>query len=167
MSQQVTVVRQKATSVRCPATKRLRLWVQTALDAAHYRAPIALTVRLVDEPEGLSLNRQYRNKAYATNVLSFPYEAPTLPQKGGDKEDAADKKAPIYLGDLVICMPVVLNEAIEQHKTRTAHTAHLIVHGVLHLLGYDHETDDQAQQMEQIEVHALRQIGIENPYIAD
>ncbi len=161
MSERVTVIRQKASVLRCPTAVRMQPWVQAALDAADHQEPVALTIRFVDEDEGLSLNQQYRHKKYATNVLSFPYEEPAFP------EDLADSDDPTYLGDLVICMPVVLSEAVTQHKLPAIHTAHLVVHGVLHLLGYDHETDAEAEQMEQIEVNAMHQLGFENPYIAD
>ena len=161
MSNRVTVIRQKASALRCPTAVRMRTWVEAALDAADYQEPVALTIRFVDEEEGLSLNQQYRHKKYATNVLSFPYDEPDLP------EDMAGSDEPAYLGDLVICMPVVLSEAATQHKLPATHTAHLVVHGVLHLLGYDHETDAEAERMEQIEVNAMQQLGFENPYIAD
>lgn len=161
MSERATVIRQKASVLRCPTAARMRPWVEAALDAASHQAPVALTIRLVDEEEGLLLNQQYRYKKYATNVLSFPYEKPALP------EDMADSDEPNYLGDLVICMPVVLSEAATQHKLPAIHTAHLVVHGVLHLLGYDHETDAEAERMEQIEINAMQQLGFENPYGAD
>jgi len=161
MSNRVTVIRQKASALRCPTAARMQLWVEAALDAASHQAPVALTIRLVDEEEGLSLNQHYRHKKYATNVLSFPYEMPELP------EDMADLDEPNYLGDLVVCMPVVLSEAVTQHKLPAIHTAHLVVHGVLHLLGYDHETDAEAERMEQIEINAMQQLGFENPYGAD
>lgn len=162
MSDRVTVMRQKASTLRCPTAARLRPWVEAALEAADHSGPVALTIRFVDEEEGLSLNTQYRHKNYATNVLSFPYEEPEWPEEMADGDDE-----PAYLGDLVICMPVVLSEATTQHKVPATHAAHLVVHGVLHLLGYDHETDAEAEQMEQIEVNAMQQLGFENPYIAD
>lgn len=161
MSNRVTVIRQKASALRCPTAARMQPWVEAALDAADHQAPVALTIRLVDEEEGLMLNQHYRHKNYATNVLSFPYEKPALP------EDMADSDEPNYLGDLVVCMPVVLSEAATQHKLPATHMAHLVVHGVLHLLGYDHETDAEAERMEQIEINAMQQLGFENPYGAD
>lgn len=161
MSSRVTVIRQKASALRCPTAARMQPWVHAVLDAADHHEPVALTIRFVDEDEGLSLNQQYRHKNYATNVLSFPYEEPVLP------EDMVGSDEPAYLGDLVICMPVVLSEAATQHKLPATHTAHLVVHGLLHLLGYDHETDAEAARMEQIEVNAMQQLGFENPYISD
>lgn len=93
-------------------------------------------------------------------MLSFPYEAPAFLDDGSDGE-------PAYLGDLAICMPVVHSEAATQHKSPATHTAHLVVHGILHLLGYDHQGDTEAARMEQIEIDVLRQFGFENPYGAD
>lgn len=155
----IQVIRQKASEQRCPTAARIEPWVQATLDAAQYQASAALTIRFVDQEEGLSLNRQYRHKNDATNVLSFPYEQPELPVDVLDDE-------PAYLGDLVICMPVLLREAQAQQKQPAAHTAHLVVHGVLHLLGYDHETETEAEQMEKIEITVMQQLGFENPYIA-
>ena len=107
-----------------------------------------ITIRFVDIEEGQALNREYRDKDYATNVLSFPYET-----------------EPVVLGDLVICAPVVAREAAEQGKTLEAHYAHLIVHGMLHLQGYDHETgEDDAQRMEDKERAILASSGFDDPY---
>lgn len=161
MSYYVTVVRQKASTFRCPTAARMQPWVEAALVAADHQEPAALTIRFVDEDEGLSLNQHYRHKNHATNVLSFPYDAPMLP------EDTSAFDEPAYLGDLVICMPVVLREAAMQHKLPITHTAHLVVHGVLHLLGYDHQTDAEAEQMEQIEINIMQRLGFENPYQGD
>lgn len=161
MTDRVTVLRQKASAQRCPTAARMRPWVEAALDAVDYDEPVALTIRFVDEEEGLALNHQYRHKNNATNVLSFPYDEPTLP------ENATGFDEPAYLGDLVICMPVVLREAAMQHKLPITHTAHLVVHGVLHLLGYDHQTDAEAEQMEQIEINIMQRLGFENPYQGD
>ena len=110
-----------------------------------------LSIRIVAEDEGRELNRAYREKDYATNVLSFPFEAPAgLPVE--------------YLGDLVICAPVVAREAVEQGKTPESHWAHMVVHGVLHLQGYDHIEQAEAEQMETLEKHILAQLGYANPY---
>jgi len=113
------------------------------------RADVCL--RIVDEREGRSLNRHYREKNYATNVLSFPAELPT------------GVKLPL-LGDIVICAPVVAREAREQHKPLHAHYAHLTVHGVLHLLGFDHEDERDAMVMETIERGILAGLGLPDPY---
>ena len=111
-----------------------------------------LTIRIVDEEEGLELNSMYRHKEYATNVLSFPAEMP---------EGILD--IPL-LGDLVICAPVVVKEAVEQHKTLEAHWAHLVIHGCLHLLGFDHEQDVDAIEMEALEKELLIKQGYPDPY---
>ncbi|WP_407276645.1 rRNA maturation RNase YbeY [Halothiobacillus sp. DCM-1] len=157
MSCQVWVDRQKATVLRCPTADRLTPWVAAAVAAAlPDRAPavVGVCARFVDAAEGQALNQQYRHKNYATNVLSFPFDTP-LP-------DESDQER--YLGDLVLCQPVLVEEARAQGKSLTAHTAHLIVHGVLHLLGFDHETPAQAEEMEGLEIQVLAQLGFENPY---
>ncbi|ALG69088.1 rRNA maturation RNase YbeY [Beggiatoa leptomitoformis] len=111
----------------------------------------ALTIRIVDEAEGKTLNETWRQKAYATNVLSFPFETP----KG--------LKIPL-LGDIIICAPVVVHEANEQQKPLLAHWAHLVIHGTLHLIGYDHVEDAQAERMESLEIQVLQQLGYSDPY---
>ena len=124
-----------------PAAISFRKWVAAALKGRIREADLA--IRIVDEREGQALNRHYRGKDYATNVLSFPAELPE------------GVKLPL-LGDLVICAPVVAREAAEQGKPVAAHYAHLTVHGVLHLLGWDHEHDKDAEAMEQLEREAMR-----------
>jgi len=166
VNERVTVFRQKASVHRCPTAARIQPWVQAALDeAGQHPEPVALTIRFVDYQEGASLNQQYRHKNYATNVLSFPYEAPVLPQIKNKRAMVAEE--PSYLGDLVICMPIILSESLAQKKLHLTHTAHMVVHGVLHLLGYDHQSDEEAERMEQIEVNTLQKLGFENPYLAD
>jgi probable rRNA maturation factor len=111
--------------------------------------PAEVTVRVVGADEGRSLNRDYRKKNYATNVLSFPYES-------GEH----------ISGDLVLCLPVVQHEAQEQGKSLEAHFAHLIVHGMLHLQGYDHETgNDDAERMEAVEREIMDVLGYPDPYL--
>ena len=124
-------------------------WAAAALAGLRARAEIA--IRLVDETESAALNAQYRHKDYATNVLSFPSELP---------EDAE----PPLLGDLAICTAVVKREAREQGKSVKAHWAHMLVHGTLHLLGFDHIDDRDAEIMEQREIAVLAQLGFANPY---
>lgn len=111
-----------------------------------------LTIRLVDAEEGQQLNATWRNKDYPTNVLSFPADIP---------DGLLD--IPL-LGDLVICVPVVEREAAEQGKALTAHWAHLVIHGCLHLLGYDHIDDAEAEEMEELERQLLAEIGYPDPY---
>ncbi len=132
-----------------PAPESFRRWVSAALDD---RCPGDLvSIRIVDEAESESLNSRYRAKDGPTNVLTFPAE---LPNVVGDK----------LLGDLVICAPVVAREATEQGKPGAAHWAHMVVHGVFHLLGYDHETDEKARTMESLEVATLGKLGFPDPY---
>ena len=129
-------------------------WCAAALAGRRERA--ALTIRIVDVPEGQALNLRFRGQDRPTNVLSFPFEAPPgLPAGEGLDE---------LLGDLVICAAVVSREALEQGKAPTAHWAHLVVHGVLHLLGYDHHTDTEAQAMEGLETAVLVRLGFPPPY---
>jgi probable rRNA maturation factor len=138
-----------------PAAVSFRRWVAAALDGRIREADLA--IRLVDAKEGRALNRHYRGKDYATNVLSFPAdvaEGVKLP-KG--------VKMPL-LGDLVICAPVVAKEARDQGKPLNAHYAHLTVHGALHLLGWDHEDECDAECMEKLEREILAGLGIEDPY---
>ena len=133
-----------------PTEEDFSRWVETALPRNH--DPVELVIRLVDEDESARLNREYRGKEGPTNVLSFPFEAPP------------EVDLPL-LGDLVICVQVVLREAAEQGKDPQAHWAHMVVHGVLHLLGYDHQDHDQAQRMEGLERDILRGMGFPDPYI--
>ena len=134
-----------------PAAVSFRKWVAAALKGRIREADLA--IRIVDEREGQALNRHYRGKDYATNVLSFPAELPE------------GVKLPL-LGDLVICAPVVAREAAEQGKPVAAHYAHLTVHGVLHLLGWDHEHDKDAEAMEPLEREVLAELGLPDPYAA-
>ena len=132
-----------------PAPASFRRWAEAACRGRIKRADIA--IRVVDEREGRSLNHHYRGKDYATNVLSFPAELP--------------EGVPLHLlGDLVICAPVVAREAAEQGKPLNGHYAHLTVHGVLHLLGLDHEDSREAEAMEQLEREILAELGLPDPY---
>ncbi|MDQ7997101.1 MAG: rRNA maturation RNase YbeY [Luteibacter sp.] len=134
-----------------PAPASFRRWVEAALKGARRRKGTELSIRIVDADEGQSLNLQYRGKDYATNVLSFPAELPP----GVDLP---------LIGDLVICAPVVTREAAEQGKKAADHWAHLTVHGTLHLLGYDHIDDAEAETMEALETRVLAGLGIADPY---
>ena len=131
-----------------------RKWVAAALKGRIREADLA--IRIVGTKEGRALNRHYRGKDYATNVLSFPAELP----------EGVELPMPL-LGDLVLCAPVVAREAREQKKALTAHYAHLTVHGALHLLGWDHEDEREADCMEQLEREILAELGIDDPYAED
>ena len=138
-----------------PAATSFRRWVAAALAGRIREADLA--IRIVDEKEGRSLNHHYRGKDYATNVLSFPAEIAE-----GVKMPKGFKMP--LLGDLVICAPVVAREAKEQKKKLAAHYAHLTVHGTLHLLGWNHEDEREAEAMEQLEREILAELGIDDPY---
>ena len=115
---------------------------------------VEMTVRIVDEAESHDLNLTYRGKDRPTNVLSFPFECP-------------DEVELPLLGDLVICRQVVEREAAEQEKPLMAHWAHMVVHGSLHLLGYDHIEDDEAEEMESLETQIMQGLGFDDPYLAE
>jgi probable rRNA maturation factor len=135
-----------------PADRRqLRRWAHAAL-----ACDAALTLRLVGEEEARTLNAQFRGRDYATNVLTFAYD--------DDADDATPQDGPLQ-ADIVICLPVVAREAREQGKAVHDHLAHLIVHGVLHAQGMDHEMPAEAQAMEDLEIAVLRRFRIGNPYL--
>lgn len=144
-------------NVHIDLQKRVRTWAPKRSEIAEWASEALgrragnreVSVRLVGRPESRKLNAHYRGKDYATNVLSFP---------------ASPMASAVALGDLVICPPVLRTEALEQRKTLRAHWAHLIVHGALHLIGYDHERDDDARRMERREIAVLRRLGFTNPY---
>lgn len=133
--------------------QQLRRWARRALAAAAGQhediTGASLTLRVVDEEEGRGLNHGYREREYATNVLTFEY--------GADPDG-------IHHGDIVLCLPVLMREAQEQGKTLSQHAAHLTVHGVLHALGYDHIEPDEAAAMEALEVRILTAMGLPDPY---
>lgn len=124
---------------------RVRRWLQAAL-----ACEAEITVRVVEQEEGRSLNQGYRGKDYATNVLTFDYA-----------------REPVVMADLVLCAPVVAAEAVQQGKTLEAHYAHLLVHGVLHAQGYDHEDDEQAEVMERCERQIMARLGFADPYLGE
>ncbi|AXP41643.1 rRNA maturation RNase YbeY [Haemophilus influenzae] len=129
--------------------------VQWATDAVQPEGnEVEMTVRIVDEAESHELNLTYRGKDRPTNVLSFPFECP-------------DEVELPLLGDLVICRQVVEREAAEQEKPLMAHWAHMVVHGSLHLLGYDHIEDDEAEEMESLETQIMQGLGFADPYLAE
>ncbi len=133
-----------------PTDEDLLKWVEETLDFENH-GNAELTIRFVDENESAELNQQYRHKAGSTNVLSFPFDAPEEIELN-------------LLGDLIICTDVVTEQAIEQGKPEIAHWAHMVVHGTLHLLGYDHLTDAEANVMEEKEIKILAQLGYTDPY---
>lgn len=135
-----------------PSDDQLQAWFEQAVRAARPQAEV--TIRIVDEGESQSLNRDYRGKDKPTNVLSFPFDAPP-----GVEID--------LLGDLIVCRQVVEQEAQQQGKALMDHWAHMVVHGSLHLLGYDHIEDDEAEQMEALERELLAAMGVSDPYAND
>lgn len=132
-----------------PTEADILRWVEAALGGRLDEAQ--LTVRIVDEDEIRELNATYRGKDYATNVLSFPFEAPP------------GVELPL-LGDIIVCAAVVAREAAEQDKPLEAHWAHMVIHGTLHLLGYDHIKEAEAEEMEGLEIRLLADLGYANPY---
>ncbi len=140
-----------------PENTDLNSWVDVALQDQKQKS--SMVIRFVDEAEGLDLNHTYRGKKSTTNVLSFPFEKPDflLEMPELDEELA-------HLGDLVLCEPVILKEAAQQNKSKQQHWAHLIVHGTLHLQGYEHLNDEDATIMEALEVEILKKLGFDNPY---
>jgi probable rRNA maturation factor len=134
-----------------PEQKNIERWAHCVfhkLDEDH-----EITISIINDNEMRELNKKYRGKDYATNVLSFPYE----PFEG---EEGTEN----YLGDIVLCASVIVHEADEQQKDLFPHWAHMIIHGILHLLGYDHEIEQDAMIMEALEIELLNEIGYKNPY---
>lgn len=149
MSADIFVTIDQACQANCPSVEQVEQWLATALSGLCEQGEIA--VRIVDEIESAELNSQYRGKDYATNVLSFPSGMPL-------------EMRPAILGDLAICAAVVEREAREQNKTIESHWAHLYIHGALHLLGFDHIDDDEAEEMEALEIEIMAKLGFANPY---
>lgn len=136
-----------------PTEKQCKSWLEQFLP--QFQITSELTIRVVDEAESQQLNNDYRGKNKPTNVLSFPFEIPEhLPE---------EIDIPL-LGDLIICAQVVNREATEQNKSSDAHWAHMLLHGCLHLLGYDHIEDQEAEEMENLEIEILQKMGFPNPY---
>ena len=133
----------------CPSDDLITHWAQLALNLRAQDTEIS--VLIVDNDEMSALNQEYRHKQGPTNVLAFPFEGPD------------DLDLPL-LGDLVICLPKMMEEASAQHKTLEQHFAHLTIHGCLHLLGYDHDIAERAEQMEQLEIDLLKKLNFPNPY---
>ncbi len=141
----------------CPSQAVFTTWAQLALQQTEPSLGAEVTLRLVDEAESQALNATYRGKNKPTNILSFPCDAPI---------DFAAEGELTLLGDLIICAPLVVAEAQAQNKPALHHWAHLVIHGMLHLQGYDHETPEQASCMETLEIQLLSQLGIPDPYTA-
>lgn len=135
-----------------PTLEQFTLWATQAVRAENVK--LEITIRIVDEAESHELNLTYRGKDRPTNILSFPFECPE------------EVELPL-LGDLVICRQVVEKEAAEQGKPLLAHWAHMVVHGSLHLLGYDHIEDDEAEEMEALETRIMQGLGFDDPYSYD
>jgi probable rRNA maturation factor len=133
-----------------PDKEQIQRWVDAALQG--YTRDTEIVVRIVDVHESAQLNKQYRHKQGPTNILSFPAD---IPEGIGLN----------LLGDLVVCAPVVEREALEQQKLLIHHWAHIIIHGVLHLLGHDHIEDDEAEMMENREINILQTLNVSNPYL--
>lgn len=150
MGCELTVLRE-STLDSVPEDSSFLAWANAAVDDAS----VSLAIRVVDEAASHELNERYRRQAKPTNVLSFPAELPPA---------VAEQIECPPLGDLVICAPLVSHEALAQDKPEAHHWAHLTVHGVLHLRGYDHADDAQAELMEQLEIEVLKRLGIPNPY---
>lgn len=150
-----------AESAEVPDPADLRAWARAALAAIadpEASAEPGLTVRVVDEVEAQALNRDFRGRDYATNVLSFPFT--DVPP------EALEEMGAPYLGDLAICAQVVAREASEQGKAPKAHWAHMVIHGVLHLSGHDHQNESEASAMEWLERRILADLGFPDPYQA-
>jgi len=146
-------IQNASASSQVPAKADVKHWAAAALEGRRKLARLSL--RILDEAESAELNGRYRGKAGPTNVLSFPFEPPPgLP----DPQP--------FIGDLAICAPVVEREALEQGKSLEAHWAHMVVHGILHLLGHDHLDEAEAQEMEALETRILEDLGFPAPYEA-
>ncbi len=139
-------------STDLPSEAQLQAWIDIALK--DYGKETELVIRIVDTQESADLNQQYRQKSGPTNILSFPFEVPEHIELS-------------LLGDLVICAPVLEAEALEQQKNLHDHWAHIVIHGVLHLLAYDHIIEAEAEIMEEKEIYLLNELNIKNPYLQE
>ena len=148
------IVQRAISDKSCPTTTKLKRWV---LHVLKNKIPSSeVTLRIVDKKEIMELNSTYRKKNKPTNVLSFPFDMP----------EGCENELPI-LGDILLCAAVIDEEAKAQGKTLESHWAHMVVHGTLHLLGYDHEKETDAAVMEAEEIKLLNELGFENPYYID
>ena len=142
-------IQMASASEEAPDPQSIERWVGAAI--GNQRESTELSVRIVDAEEGQALNEQFRGSTGATNVLSFPFE------------NESPEPLPL-IGDIVICAPVVTKEAREQNKALNAHWAHMMIHGVLHLLGYDHQNENDANLMESLETEIMQGLGFPPPY---
>lgn len=147
-------------STNVPKQADIQLWMDTLLSHQQI-ADKEITVRIVDLEEIQQLNLQYRDKDKATNVLSFPFEMPELSLPDGEQLDESMSN---FLGDIVICAQVVTQESEQQNKLLNHHWAHMLIHGTLHLLGFDHIDQQEAEEMESIEIAILKKLAIDDPY---
>ncbi len=149
-----------------PKKDELQRWVEAAIQGKNSTPKLSIVLRFVNREESKTLNHAYRHKRYATNVLSFPFDEPEFTTDMADLNEAlAQHLQQQHLGDIVLCEQIVQKEAREQHKTLKQHWAHLIVHGVLHLQGYDHQQAEEAELMESLEIKILQGLGFDNPYL--
>jgi len=142
-----------------PTLEQCQKWVHASIQEPRSFEPVEITIRIVNKAESQDLNLEYRDKDKPTNVLSFEFEQPPGLVDIGEELP--------YLGDLVICADVVEQEAKEQNKSLEAHWAHMIVHGTLHLQGFDHIEDDDAEEMESLEIAIMQNLGYADPYFED
>ena len=150
MTEAIVDLQLASSSNDIPSKSDFTVWASAALQTDAVKE---ITIRIVDQEESQSLNCEYRSKDKPTNVLSFPFEAPEFIDIN-------------LLGDLVICAPIVEQEAREHSKTLASHWAHMVIHGILHLQGYDHIEDAEAEEMEGIEIDIMQTLGFNNPYLA-
>ena len=147
-----------------PSLLEIKTWCEAAVQsqshALAFENTLSVLIRVVDDEESASLNKNYREKEGPTNVLSFPNEVPEFMLNIPELNEQNS-----HLGDLVICDALMKKEAVEQGKPLLSHWAHLIIHGMLHLQGYDHIDDVEANEMESLEIQIMEQLGFENPYI--
>jgi probable rRNA maturation factor len=139
-----------------PSIEQCENWLNCGLQVAQQSKPCSISVSFIDAASSQSLNHDYRGKDKPTNVLSFPAEFPS---------ELAEQVDSYPLGDIVICAAVVEKEALDQGKELTAHWAHLTIHGLFHLLGYLHDQQSNADEMEKLEINTLERLGIPNPYL--
>ena len=151
-----TITVDRDTDLETPSDESVNLWVKVALENSRFKCKLTpeISIHITGTDEASRLNQSYRGILGPTNVLSFP-------------ADLAENLDLNLLGDLVICAPLVINEAKEQGKETEAHWAHLVIHGVLHLLGHDHQVSDEADAMEALEIRTLSALGYGNPYAID